>query len=207
MGRTSLTGFDDIDDPVAGLRDRAVPVIEDLYRAVGVRVRVGAFDETLQVAYVQKESPHQPVSQDCAAARLPAHATALGKALLAFSPPPVVQKVLARRLRRFAPSTATSPEQVRRDARERRPSASRSAIGNWSATPVQWQHPSSVGTAKSWRRSSCVRGTWQRTLRFWRAPLVVAAGSLSRELGRRPEFRPVHTWHHMINGPGLYSSG
>jgi DNA-binding IclR family transcriptional regulator len=40
-----------------------------------------------QVAYIEKVPGNLPVSLFSAAARLPAHATALGKALLAFSCP------------------------------------------------------------------------------------------------------------------------
>jgi DNA-binding IclR family transcriptional regulator len=95
-----------------GIREVAVPIMEDLLRAVGVRVRVGYFDNELEVAYVQKDSLHEPVPRACAAARLPAHALAVGKALLAFSSSRAVDFVLARGLRRFTPFTLTKREQL-----------------------------------------------------------------------------------------------
>ena len=56
--------------------------MEDLFRATGASVRVGYLDG-MRVAYLEKTSAHVPVS-DVRSARLPVHATALGKALLAF---------------------------------------------------------------------------------------------------------------------------
>ncbi len=203
IGRTGSTVFDDLDNPVAGLRDRAVPVMEDLYRAVGVRVRVGFFDKTLQVAYVQKESPHKPVSRDCAAARLPAHASALGKVLLAFAPPPVVKKVLARRLRRYTASTVTSPEQVHAMLRSTRATRLGVCDGELECDSCAVAAPVVSGNGEVVAAIELHARDLATDVATLRAPLVVAAGSLSRELGRRPEFRPVHTWHHMINAPML----
>ena len=67
----------------------------------------GILDRTA-VVYVEKASAHRPVSWPFPAARLPAHATALGKAVLAFSPPLAVDAVLAHGLTRYTPTTVTS---------------------------------------------------------------------------------------------------
>jgi DNA-binding IclR family transcriptional regulator len=94
------------------LRDRAVPVMEELHRVTGAPVRMGIMDG-LAVSYVEKSAAYRPVSWFSPAARLPAHATALGKALLAFSPSAVVDAVVAAGLTRFTPATITRPERLR----------------------------------------------------------------------------------------------
>jgi IclR family acetate operon transcriptional repressor len=113
IGGTCPCAGGDSDYPVeARTRDSAAPIMEDLFRVTGAPVRFGFLDGPA-VAYIQKTSPHLPVSEVCSAARLPAHATALGKALLAFAPPPTTDVVLSRCLRRYTAHTVTSPERLR----------------------------------------------------------------------------------------------
>jgi DNA-binding IclR family transcriptional regulator len=98
------------------LREYAAPVLEDLFRETGTTVRAGYLDGGA-VAYVEKVSVDTPVSLFAAAARLPAHATALGKVLLAFSPPAMVNGVLARELVPYTCSTITCPRRLSSDLR------------------------------------------------------------------------------------------
>jgi hypothetical protein len=67
------------------LKERALCVLEDLAIATHCRARLGVLHE-LDVAYIEKRPDHQPVTAFSPAARLPAHPTALGRALLAFLP-------------------------------------------------------------------------------------------------------------------------
>jgi DNA-binding IclR family transcriptional regulator len=76
------------------------------------RARLGA--ARAQVAYVGKEPGHRPVSGFTPAATLPAQPTALGRALLAFSPPGLVEMIILRGLRPYTAHTITSPERFRR---------------------------------------------------------------------------------------------
>ena len=171
------------------IRDRAVPVMEDLLRAVGVRVRVGFLSDDLDVEYVQKDSLHQPVSRAGPAARLPVHATALGKALLAFSSPAVVKAVLARRLPRYTPVTVTDPQLLIAACRTIR--ATRLAVSDrelgWGscdvAVPVFGPGGQIVAAIELRARDLAT------DIAAWRPALTVAAGSLSRDLTRHPEPR------------------
>jgi DNA-binding IclR family transcriptional regulator len=95
------------------LHERAPFVVDDLCDATRTSARLGVLDD-LEVAYIERRPGHQPVSSFSAAARLPVHATALGKALLAFAPPQVVRMVLTPSLTAFTPATLTSPEQIHR---------------------------------------------------------------------------------------------
>lgn len=186
---------DDLDDPVAVLRDRASPIMEDLVRAIGVSVRVGVLDNALSVAYVQKDSLHEPVSRDCPAARLPAHASALGKALLAFSSPQLVDALLARGLRPYTPSTLTDPQLMRAALRTVR--VTRLALCDRElrldscamAAPV-------FGVGGHVVAAIELQSTdLARDVGMWRPALVVAAGTLSRDLARHLRFRHAAPWH------------
>jgi DNA-binding IclR family transcriptional regulator len=87
--------------------------VEDLAVATRCRVRLGVRDE-LDVAYIEKCPDHRPVTAFNPVARLPAHPTALGRALLAFSPPGIVEMTIRRGLRPYTSHTVTCPDRFRR---------------------------------------------------------------------------------------------
>ena len=68
----------------------------------------------LDVAYIEKRPGHQPVTAFNPAARLPAHPTAVGRALLAFAPPDIVEMKIRRGLQPYTSHTVTSPDRFRR---------------------------------------------------------------------------------------------
>ena len=94
---------------------RALPVLDDLSRATRNEVRLGVLRGpdvlTLQLL------PNRPVGRVHPEALeyvvTPAHAAAAGKALLAFSPPAVVNHVIAAGLPAFTRHTITSPDVLR----------------------------------------------------------------------------------------------
>ena len=98
---------------VPSVAERAPWVLDDLANATRSRARLGVL-AGLDVAYIEKQPGHRPVSSFTPAATLPAHPTALGRALLAFSGPDLVEAALARGLRRYTPHTVVSPERFRR---------------------------------------------------------------------------------------------
>ena len=93
--------------------ERAPWVLEDLAAATRSRARLGIL-AGLEVAYIEKQPGHRPVSSFSAAATLPAHPTALGRALLAFSATEVVEATVRRGLRPYTAHTITSPDRFRR---------------------------------------------------------------------------------------------
>ena len=95
------------------LQERAPCVLEDLAAATRCRARLGVLQE-LEVSYIEKQPGHGPVTSFNPAATLPAHPTALGRALLAFSPPGVVDMTIMRGLRPYTAHTVTSPDRFRR---------------------------------------------------------------------------------------------
>lgn len=95
------------------LEERAPCVVEDLAAATGRRVRLGVLHE-LDVAYIEKCPGHEPVTGFNPVAKLPAHPTAIGRALLAFAPPRIVAMTINRGLRPYTTHTVTSPDRFRR---------------------------------------------------------------------------------------------
>jgi IclR family acetate operon transcriptional repressor len=88
------------------LRGRAPFVVEDLALALHVTARLGVVDG-VEVAYVEKKAGPEPGTLFPNAARLPLHATAMGKALLAFGPRSLVRLVGSGDLARYTPRTLT----------------------------------------------------------------------------------------------------
>jgi DNA-binding IclR family transcriptional regulator len=166
---------------VPDVRGRAAPVLEDLFRATGVPVRVGFLDGAA-VSYVEKVSARRPVSWLSPAARLPVHATALGKALLAFAPTSTVEAVLALGLRRYTPHTVTRPERLRWALRAVRATGialcdrELDRTGRAVAAPVFGDGGRGVAAVEIAVRNLA------RDVPALRAPLAVAAAWLSREL-------------------------
>jgi DNA-binding IclR family transcriptional regulator len=75
------------------LADRAPLVADDLAAALRTTARVGVLD-ALEIAYIEKTPGPVSGTSFPNTARLPLHATALGKALLAFLRPVVVRLVV-----------------------------------------------------------------------------------------------------------------
>jgi DNA-binding IclR family transcriptional regulator len=96
-----------------GIVEATRRTLEDLATATGSRARLGILIG-LQVAFIERHCDHGPVITFGRAPRLPAHATALGKALLAFSPAEVLDRIIANGLERYTPYTLTDPEKLRR---------------------------------------------------------------------------------------------
>jgi len=91
----------------SGIRDAAGPTVDDLSSVVRRDVRLGVLDG-LRVRYAEKTYGARPLSGLSAAATLPAHATALGQVLLAYSTGALARCVVAAGLRRYTSSTVTT---------------------------------------------------------------------------------------------------
>ena len=97
----------------SGLRQVASPFLHDLYAATLATVHL-AEREDEQVLYLDRISGQASVPVvSRIGARLPLHATGVGKVLLAYAPADVRRRVLADGLARITPYTITRPEQLR----------------------------------------------------------------------------------------------
>lgn len=81
--------------PTRGLRDAALPVMEDVHAVVGHHVQLGVREED-EVLFVERLSaPNSVVNVTRIAGRLPLHASSSGLVLLAHAPVPMQDRILA----------------------------------------------------------------------------------------------------------------
>jgi DNA-binding IclR family transcriptional regulator len=97
------------------LREAALPFLEDLYEATHATVHLGVMDG-LEILYIDKICGHDRVTNlSRVGGRMPVHCTSLGKSILAFSPPNVLQAVVNHGLTRYTSATITSPALLERE--------------------------------------------------------------------------------------------
>jgi IclR family acetate operon transcriptional repressor len=91
---------------VADLRERALPVMRRLCRDLGETVNLSVLDNTSIIYIDQVESERPLRAFNRIGNRVPAHASAAGKALLAFEEP--ASQISGHALEKFTPTTITS---------------------------------------------------------------------------------------------------
>lgn len=97
-----------------GLREVALPYLEDLYEATHENVQLAVRDR-LEVVYVERLTGRNSVRVlTRVGGRFALHATGVGLVLLAHAPPEVQEQVLGGTLERWTPETITSPRELRR---------------------------------------------------------------------------------------------
>ncbi len=97
-----------------GLREAALPFLEDVYEATHENVQIAVLDGS-EVVYVERISGRRAVHVVTRpGTRLPAHATAVGLVLLAHARPEQTEAVLAGPLKRYTEHTVTDPRRLRR---------------------------------------------------------------------------------------------
>jgi DNA-binding IclR family transcriptional regulator len=183
--------------PFPDIHQRACRVIEDLTTATMATARYGVLEGT-EVASMATRGPSPPMSECFEAAVLPAHATAMGKALLAFSAPHVVEAVIAGGLERFTPYTLTTANRLRRSlgvTRLTRVAVSRRELDiNSSAVAVAVFGPGG-GVIAALELELPDPMSDARPLQ---APLIVAARAFSRELVMRQAWRQFASAHGLM---------
>lgn len=99
--------------PTRGLREAALPFMEDLHAVVRHHIQLGVL-EGREVLFLERLSAREAVINVTeVAGRLPLHASSAGLVLLAHAPAELQEAVLGEPLRRFTHTTITSPEQLR----------------------------------------------------------------------------------------------
>jgi DNA-binding IclR family transcriptional regulator len=97
-----------------GLRESALPIMEDLYEATHENVQLAIIDGT-DAVYVERIAGRDSVQVlTRPGLRLPVHATAVGLVLLAHASPETQEKVLSSPLARYTRYTITDPRRLRR---------------------------------------------------------------------------------------------
>jgi DNA-binding IclR family transcriptional regulator len=87
--------------------------MEDLYEATHENVQLAVLDGYDALFIERIRGPRSVPILTRVGGRLPLHATGVGKALLAFTPPAFIDEVIARGLQRITPHTITDPDELR----------------------------------------------------------------------------------------------
>jgi DNA-binding IclR family transcriptional regulator len=95
------------------LEEHARRILDDLSSATHATVRLGVLED-LAVSYIEKRPDTQTGLTTFEPRALPAHATAMGKALLAFAAPETVDAVIENGLEQYTPFTIVSAAALRR---------------------------------------------------------------------------------------------
>jgi DNA-binding IclR family transcriptional regulator len=94
--------------PTLSLRDAALPYLEDVHAVVGHHAQLGVLDGD-DVLFLERLSARDAViNYSRVAGRLPAHGSSSGHVLLAFGPPGLQERALARTLERYTDDTVTT---------------------------------------------------------------------------------------------------
>ena len=97
------------------LRHFALPVMTELRDAIGQTVNLAMLEgaDVVYIAILRGE----PTSKPCTriGSRRPAHATALGKAILAFSPMDVIERIIEAGMEADTPHTVSQPSALLRE--------------------------------------------------------------------------------------------
>jgi DNA-binding IclR family transcriptional regulator len=97
------------------IRDVARPFMRDLHEATRESVSLVVIDGLDALRLEEIPEPAAVSNSSRRPARLPLHATAAGKALLAFAPDELVARIVERGLRRYTERTVVLPAQLRRN--------------------------------------------------------------------------------------------
>jgi DNA-binding IclR family transcriptional regulator len=186
----TLRGFAGARERAAQARSQVHLVLEDVGIATGLRARFGVWNE-VGVSYLERAAERGSGRCSSGLTILPAHATALGKALLAHAPPAVVQEVLDAGLPSYTPQTLTTAWQLHAALAATRRKGM--AISRWEqrvgecaiAVPV-FGPDGRVVAALELAVDNLANG-----LHDARPLLVVAARGLSRQLASTPDALPA----------------
>jgi DNA-binding IclR family transcriptional regulator len=99
----------------------AVPILTELAETLQLSSHLGVLDGT-DVLYLVRRTPNTPLASNIrVGSRLPAHATTMGRMLLAFLPPVEVERLYAgKELQRFSEHTSTTLATLRAKAEKDR---------------------------------------------------------------------------------------
>ncbi len=113
--------------PATDLRELALPHLQDLVAATGHTVHLAVLDGANALVIERLTGTKTIPTRHSPGGRLPLHCTAVGKALLAYAPAPLLDEVMAG-LRRHTAYTVTDPRVLHRQLDEiRRTGLARSA--------------------------------------------------------------------------------
>ena len=100
--------------PALGLREAAMPVLEELHAQIRQHAQLGVLRGNEVLFLERLSAPHAVVNYTRIAGRLSLHASSAGLVLLAHAEPDLQEQVLAAPLKAYTPATPTDEGQLRR---------------------------------------------------------------------------------------------
>lgn len=92
------------------IRKEVHPLLEELMDKTKETVHLGVLDDN-QIIYIDKVQSMQTIMYSKIGLRAPVHCTGLGKAILAFCPEEIIEKIIKEsKLKRYTENTITDPE-------------------------------------------------------------------------------------------------
>lgn len=206
--------------PEPNLQEHARRVLDDLSSATRATVRLGVLDGPA-VSYIERQPDVHPAPMAPPARIAPAHATAMGKALLAFAAPETVNAVIEGGLDRFTPFTIVTAPALRHALAVTRITRVATARQEQRLGISAVAVPVCSGGGVVVAALELVTNGVGHQLHVLQSAVVVAARSLSRELAtsrRRswPEriallhdenVRALVTAREPVSRPALYTTG
>jgi DNA-binding IclR family transcriptional regulator len=168
-----------------GLREAALPFMEDLYEVTHENVQLAVREET-DVVFVERIAGHRAVPVLTAVGgRFPASATGVGLVLLAHAPPDVQERVLRTPIPRFSERTILEPAVLRRVLAEVRRSGFAVSNGQVTLDAVSVAAPiTTPGGDVVAAVSIVVRGDGPSAVRPYTQLVQAAARGISRALAQ-----------------------
>ncbi|MGY1988220.1 IclR family transcriptional regulator [Blastococcus sp. SYSU DS0669] len=179
-----------------GLREAALPFMEDLYEVTHENVQLAVRDD-VEVVFVERFAARDAVAVlTQVGGRFPLPPTGVGLVLLAHAPADVQERVLAGPLHRYTSHTVTNPRQLRRVLAEVRRAGVAVSDRQVTTDAVSVAAPIEVRGTVVAALSIVVRGNSPAAVRTLTPGVRAAARGISRTLDRAadptgPGGRPV----------------
>jgi DNA-binding IclR family transcriptional regulator len=175
--------------PWLGLRETALPFMEDLYEVTHENVQLAVRDE-LEVVYVERIAGRQAVEvYTRVGGRWPLHSTGVGLVLLAYADPEVQKRALGSTLKPYTERTIVDQDELRRVLAEVRRTGVAVSNGQMTLDALSVAAPIRGPSGEVMAALSIVvlaDGAEPKTL----IPAVTAAArAISRGMGFRPAVR------------------
>ncbi len=165
-----------------GLREAALPFMEDLYEVTHENVQLAVRDET-EVVFVERFAGRNAVMVYTeVGGRFALAPTGVGLVLLAAAPAEVQEQVLTRPLKRYTPWTITDPAQLRRVLADVRRSGVAVSDRQVTADAVSVAAPITERDTVVAALSIVVRGDGPAAVRAMAPSVRAAARAISRTL-------------------------
>jgi DNA-binding IclR family transcriptional regulator len=180
-----------------GLREAALPFMEDLYEVTHENVQLAVRDDD-EVVFVERFAARDAVAVlTQVGGRFALAPTGVGLVLLAHAPLEVQERVLARPLRRYTPFTLTDPRRLRQVLAEVRRTGVAVSDRQVTTDAVSVAAPIEVRGSVVAALSVVVRGSSPAAVRAMTPGVRAAARGISRTLDRAatpaPDRRKVNS--------------